>query len=145
MSTSTDLTTARSARTGTLLRVLGAITLGFSGYLHLRIALDRPPLFGDGEVTLSGLFVAQAVAAAVVVVWVLVRGDVLAWLAFAAVAAGSLVALLLSVVVRIPSIGPLPVIYEPLWYTDKYLAAISAGLAVVVALVALALLRRRAR
>ena len=100
---------------------------------------------GPEEGLPSGLFVAQAVAAAVVVLWVLIRGDALAWLAFAAVAAGSLVALLLSVWVRIPSIGPLPVIYEPLWYADKYLAAISAGLAVVVALVALALLRRRPR
>lgn len=143
MPTSSGLATHRPTRTGVLLRVLGALALGCSGYLHLRIALDRPPLLDDGQVTLSGLFVAQAVAVLVVVVWVLARGDALAWLAFAAVAAASLAALLLSVYVRIPAIGPLPEIYEPVWYTDKYLAAASAAAAVVVAVVALALLRRR--
>jgi len=139
-----EVTASRRARTGMLLRVLGALALGYSGWLHLRIALERPPLFADGQVTLSGLFIAQAVAAAIVVLWVLVRGDLLAWLAFGAVSLGSLVALVMSVYVQIPSIGPFPVIYEPVWYADKYLAAAAAALASVIALVAvLSLLRRR--
>lgn len=144
MSTSTPaVTDRRPATTGPLLRALGALTLGYSGYLHLRIALDRPPLLVDGGVTLMGLFVAQAVAVLVVVVWVLVRAGAVAWLAFAVVAVASLAALLLSVVVRIPAIGPFPEIHEPAWYTDKTLAAASAGAAVAVAVVALAVLRRR--
>lgn len=130
-------------RTDMLLRVVGAVALGYSGYLHLRIALDRPPLVADGQVSLSGLFVAQAVAVAVVVVWVLVRGTVLSWLVFAAVAMGSAAALVLSVYVRIPAIGPFPELYEPLWYLDKYLAGIAAMIASVVALLAVLRLRRR--
>jgi hypothetical protein len=141
----TDRTTRSTTRTGMVLRVIGALALGYSGYLHLRIALDRPPLFADGQVTLSGLFIAQAVAAAVVVLWVLVRGDLVAWLAFGAVAVGSLVALVLSVYVRIPSVGPFPVIYEPVWYLDKNLAAVAAAIATLTALVALVRLRRPAR
>ncbi|RYV49550.1 hypothetical protein [Pengzhenrongella frigida] len=125
--------------------MLGALTLGDSAYLHSRIAVERPPLFADGQVTLSGLFVAQASAAALVVIWVVVRPSVVAWLAFGAVAAGSLGALVLSVYVQVPSIGPFPVIYEPLWYQDKYLATASAAAAVLVALVALVWLRRLAR
>jgi len=143
MSTARDVTTRQPVRTGMLLRVLGALTLGYSGWLHLRIALNRPPLFADGQVTLSGLFIAQAVAAAVVVLWVLVRGDRLAWLAFGAVALGSLAALVLSLYVQTPWMEPSPVIYEPLWYAEKYLAAASAALASVIALVALAMLMRR--
>jgi hypothetical protein len=96
-------------------------------------------------VTLSGLFIAQAVAATLVVLWVLARGTLVSWLAFGAVAAGSLAALVLSVYVRIPSVGPFPVIYEPLWYTDKYLAAAAAAVATLTALVALVRLRRPAR
>ena len=145
MSTAPDVTTRHRARTGMLLRVLGALALGYSGWLHLRIALERPPYFADGQVTLTGLFIAQAVAVAVVVVWVLVRGDRWAWLAFGAVALGSLVALVASVYVRIPSIGPFPVIYEPLWYLDKNLAAVAAAVASVVALIALLSLRRPSR
>jgi hypothetical protein len=140
-----DRTTRSTARTGKALRVIGALALGYSGYLHLRIALERPPLFADGQITLSGLFIAQAVAAAVVVLWVLARGDLIAWLAFAAVAAGSLGALVLSVYVQIPSVGPFPAIYEPVWYLDKNLAAAAAAIATLVALVALLRLRRPAR
>ena len=128
-----------------MLRLLGAVTLGYSAYLHARIALERPPLFADGQVTLSGLFIVQATAATLVVIWVLVRPGVLAWLAFGAVAAGSLGALVLSVYVQVPSIGPFPVIYEPVWYQDKYLAAASAAAAALVALVALVRMRRLTR
>ncbi|MGV8965843.1 MAG: hypothetical protein ACOH2F_06150 [Cellulomonas sp.] len=126
-------------------RLLGAVTLGYSAYLHARIAVERPPLFADGQVTLSGLFIAQATAATLVVFWVLVRPSVLAWLAFGAVAAGSLGALVLSVYVQVPSFGPFPVIYEPYWYQDKYLAAASAAAAVLVALVSVIRLRRLSR
>lgn len=143
MSTPADTTSRRAGRTGLLLRVIGALALGYSAYLHFRIANDRPPLFADGQVTLSGLFVAQAVAATVVSLWVLVQGTRLAWLAFGIVALGSLAALLLSVYVEIPAIGPFPTIYEPLWYTDKVLAAVAAGVATLAALVALATARRR--
>lgn len=129
-------------RIATALRIVGAIALGYSGYLHLRIALERPPLLADGGVTLSGLFVAQAFAAAVVVIWVLVQGRLFSWLAFAAVAFGSLAALVLSTYVRIPAVGPFPVLYEPVWYADKYLAAVSAAIAGVVAAVAVLRLRR---
>jgi hypothetical protein len=127
-----------------LLRVLGAITLGFSAYLHYDIARGTQ-LYADGQITLTGLFMAQAVVGALVVLWVLARGDLLAWLAFGAVAAASLAALLLSSVVQIPAIGPFPIIYDPTWYTEKYLAAASAGAACLVALVALLGLRRKVR
>ncbi|GAA2727569.1 hypothetical protein [Cellulomonas aerilata] len=145
MPTTTDHATRRSTRTGMALRVIGALALGYSAYLHLDIALDRPPLFADGQVTLMGLFIAQAVAAAVVALWVLVRGTLLAWLAFGAVALGSLAALLVSSYVQIPSVGPFPVIFDPQWYSEKYLAAISAGIAALVALVAVLGLLRRSR
>src|SRR5688572_7670190 len=138
MSTPSTSTTRRTDRTGLALRVIGALALGYSAYLHFRIATDRPPLFADGQVTLSGLFIAQAVAATIVSLWVLMQGARIAWLAFGAVAVGSLVALLMSVYVEIPSIGPFPAIYEPIWYTDKVLAAVAAGVATLTALVALA-------
>ena len=141
----TSRRTDRTERALRVLGVLGALTLGYSAYLHFRIAAERPPLFADAQVTLSGLFVAQAVAATVVSLWVLVHRARLAWLAFGAVALGSLGALLLSVYVKIPSVGPFPTLYEPLWYADKVLAAVAAGLATLVALVALAASSPRAR
>ena len=132
-----------AARSGRALRLLGALALGISAVVHLRLALERPPLLADGGITLSGLFLAQAVAAAVVVVWVLLRGDRPAWAAFGLVAVGSLVALLASVYVEVPAIGPLPPIYEPVWYADKVISVVTAAVATVVAAVALAGTRRR--
>ncbi len=143
MSGTSDRASRPTTRAGTALHVIGAVALGYSGYLHLRIALERPPLFADGQVSLSGAFVAQTVAAAVVVVWVLARGHLLSWLAFGVVAVGSLAALVLSVYAQIPAVGPFPELFEPLWYADKYLAAAAAAVASVVALVAVLSLRRR--
>ena len=133
--------TASRRRSGVVLRVLGTAALAVSAYVHVDIARGLP-LFADGQITLMGLFIGQAVVAALVALWVLVRGDRLAWLAVAAVGLGSFAALVLSVYVQIPSIGPFPIIYEPLWYTDKVVAAVAAAAAALVAAVALAGLTR---
>ena len=115
--------------------MLGAVTLGVSAFVHIEIARSLP--WVAGGITLMGLFMVRGVIAAVVALWVLVRGDRLAWLAVGAVGLASLAALVLSAYVEIPSIGPLPVIYEPIWDTDKYVAAAAAGAAAVIAPVAL--------
>ena len=142
MSTTHASTSQRADRTSLALRVVGALALGYSAFLHARIASDSTPLAADGEIRLSGLFVAQAVAAALVSLWVLVQGSRLAWIAFAVVAIGSFAAVVLSTYVTLPGIGPLPDIHDPVWYQDKVLAAVAAGVASVVAILALATGRR---
>ena len=144
MSVALATTSHRTDRAGLVLRLAGAAALGYSAWLHFRIAADSPPLAADGKVTLSGLFVAQAVAATLVSLWVVVHASRLAWLAFGAVALGSLAALLVSTWVTIPSIGPLPAIHDPVWFTDKVLAAVAAGVATLVAALALTTYRHRA-
>lgn len=138
MSTPLATTTRRTEGTSLPLRIIGALALGVSAYLHFKIASNDPPLFADGEVRLSGLFVAQAIAATLVSLWVLFQGSRLAWLAFAVVAIGSFAAVVLSTYVTLPGIGPLPDIHDPVWYTDKVLAAVAAGVASVVGILALA-------
>jgi hypothetical protein len=128
-------------RATVVLRVLVAVSLGVSAYLHFDLA--EGPLAGDGKITLAGMFIGQAVVAALVAIWVLVRGDRIALLAGLLVGGASFLALILSVYVEIPAIGPFPTLYEPLWYTEKVIAAVSAGLATVFA--GLALLRLRPR
>jgi hypothetical protein len=142
VSTTHATTSQRTDRTSLALRVIGALALGYSAFLHAKIASDSTPLAANGEIRLSGLFVAQAVAAALVSLWVLFQGSRLAWLAFAAVAIGSFLAVVLSTYVTLPGIGPLPDIHDPVWYQDKILACIAAGVASLVAIVALATARR---
>jgi hypothetical protein len=121
-------------------RVVAATALGLSAYLHLDLA--QGPLVGGGQITLAGLFTAQAVVAIVVALAVLLRPGRPAWGAVAIVGLGSLAALVVSVYVQIPAVGPLPTLYEPFWYTEKVIAAGAAALAAVTALVALARGRR---
>lgn len=70
----------RSTHLATVLRVLGAAALAVSGWLHYDLASG--PLVSDGQVTLAGLFIAQAVVAGLVALWVLVRSDRLSWARF---------------------------------------------------------------
>lgn len=115
-----------------VLRLLTAGALGASAYLHL--ALAQGPLAGGGQVTVAGLFLAQAVVAMLVALAVLLRPSRAVWVLAAVVALGSLAALLLSVYVRIPAMGPFPALYEPSWYPDKVFAAGAAALATITAL-----------
>ena len=110
-----------------LLRLLVAIAFGVSAYVHVDLA--QGPKVAAGEVTLAGLFLADAVAALLVAAWVLVRPSTLAWAVAVVVGASSLLALLVSTWVQVPGPGPLPTVYDPLWYADKVVAAVSAGVA----------------
>lgn len=132
-------------RTVLLLRLLVACAFGVSAYVHLDLA--RGPWSAGGEVTLAGLFVAGAVAAIAAGAWVLARPTRAAWAVALLVALASLLALLLSTWVRLPGPGPLPVLHEPVWYAEKVVAAVAAGLAALGSVAGLALRlaeRRRA-
>ena len=133
--------TRRAARSSPALRVLVALALLASASLH--VGLASGPGTSGGQLTVSALFLAQAVVAALVAVWVLLLPSRPARLAAAAVGLGSLVALVASTYVQVPAIGPFPSLYEPGWYTDKALAAVAAGLAGIGALVGGTLARTR--
>ena len=120
----------------TVVRVLTAVALVVSAYVHLD--LSSSPYAAAGQLTLGALFLAQAVVAAVVALWVLVRPSRAAYAVAAVVAAASFVALVLSTYVRLPQVGPLPVLYEPVWYSDKAVAAVAAGVALLAAVAGLA-------
>lgn len=124
MATTTSTTTSRQA-----LRVLVPLALVVSALVHLDVA--QGPRYAAGEVTVAGLFVADAVAALLAGAWVLLRPSRPAWAFAAVVAVSSLLAVVVSTYVRIPGPGPLPVVYDPAWYGDKVVAALAAGLAAV--------------
>ena len=121
-------------------RLLAAVGLAVSAYVHLD--LSSSPWYAGGQLTLGALFLGQAVVAAVVALRVVVRPSRAAYAVAAVVAAASFLALVLSTYVRLPAVGPFPVLYEPVWYADKVVAAVAAGIA---ALGALAGVARRVR
>ena len=129
------------ARASLALPLLVALGLLASAYLHLVLASG--PRVSGGQLTVSALFLGQAVVAALVALWVLALPSRPARLAAAVVGLGSLAAVVVATHVQVPAIGPFPSLYEPGWYQDKVLAAVTAGVAGVAALPGLASARAR--
>jgi hypothetical protein len=117
---------------GTLLalRLLAALALVATSYLHVKLALDTGL---DGKpVTLPQLFIGQAIAAAAAGGLLMVRDRELFWLPALAIAIGSAVPVLASVYFPLPAIGPMPPINEPVWYDEKLLSlALAASVPVL--------------
>jgi hypothetical protein len=126
---------SRNDKRSLALRGIAALALAVSSYIHIDLASG--PMFADGQVTLAGLFIGQAIAAAVAALWVLIRGSRLSWFATGAIGLASLAALVVSVYVLVPSFGPFPAVYEPFWYPEKVLAALAAAVAAAAAVIAL--------
>jgi len=61
------------------------------------------------------------------------------------VSAGGTAAVVLYAVVDVGTLGPVPNMYDPIWYPEKTLSAWAEGIAAVAALVLLAAMHTRAR
>jgi hypothetical protein len=107
---------------GWTVRLLGAGCLAVSAYTHLHLASGYD--FGPA-ITLGQLFLVQGVVCAVLGLWLLLRDSRPAWLISAAVMAASAAAVLMSSRTQLPAVGPLPGIYEPVWYAEKVVSAAS--------------------
>lgn len=120
--------------------LLAAALLALSAVVHLRLAAGHD-LVG-GSVTQGTLFRLQAVAALAAGLWLLLRASTPAWWAAAVVSAGSLAAVVGTVYVAVPALGPFPRVYEPIWYADKVVAAAAVAVALLTAAAELARRRR---
>ncbi|MBT2566243.1 hypothetical protein J7I84_06975 [Arthrobacter sp. ISL-85] len=124
-----------------VLRVLAAAALAVDAVVHARLApayqSAAPEGFGEGN-----LFLAEAAAAALAGLYVLIRASRTAWFLALLTAGGGLAVLLLYRYVDIPAVGPFPAMYEPVWFFDKTLTALAQTAAVLLAATALAFQRR---
>lgn len=124
-----------------VLRAVAAAGLLVSAYVHLDLAVTYD---GIGEqLTVGDLFRAQGVGALLAALGLLlVRRWWTAALAVA-VALGSTAAVVLTVYVRVPPVGPLPELYEPVWYADKSVSAVATGVSAAAGAALLVAYRRR--
>lgn len=129
------------ARSLWVLRAGAAAGLAVSAVIHLQLASGyqqaAPGGLGQGT-----LFLIQAGAAVLAAVFVLVKGSRAAFGAAAVVALSSLAAVILYRYVQVPAIGPLPSMYEPVWYAAKVATAVAEAAAGVLALAGYALLQK---
>ncbi|MDQ0213572.1 hypothetical protein [Arthrobacter bambusae] len=125
-----------------VLRVLTAAALAVDAVVHARLAPGYQAAAAEG-IGEGNLFLAEAAAAALAGLYVLIRGSKPAWVVALFTAGGGLAALLLYRYVDIPAFGPFPAMYEPVWFFEKTLTALAQAAAVLLAATALALPRRQ--
>ncbi|WP_156254230.1 hypothetical protein [Pseudactinotalea terrae] len=119
-----------------LLRLGVTAGLAVSAVVHWQLA-EPIGLAAPGGIGGETLFRLQALAAALVALAVLVTGRWWAHAAALLVAGASLVAVLASTWFEIPAMGPVPSMYDPMWYPAKTASAVAEGLTVLLAAAAL--------
>ncbi|WP_205380437.1 hypothetical protein [Streptomyces sp. MBT27] len=122
------------------MRGAAAAGLAVDAYVHLELAHRYSPIASSilSEGALFRIEAAAIFAALLVVFWRHRAGDAFAWLT----AAAGLAAILFYRYIDPGSLGPLPDMYEPIWFTSKVWALIGQAIA-ITALTALIAARRR--
>jgi hypothetical protein len=106
------------------------------------------PGMADGEagtISQGTLFLLEAAAAFVAGLYVLIRGSSAAYAVALVVAFSAFAAVVLYRYVDIPAIGPIPAMYDPVWFFSKSLSAVAEGVGALLALAGLVRVRRRGK
>lgn len=116
-----------------VLRILVAVMLGIDAVVHVRLAPGYQQA-SPGGIGQGNLFYIEAALAVLAAVYVLIRGSGPAFVFAALVTAGGLAAILLYRYVNIPAIGPIPAMYEPVWFVEKVFVALAQAVGLVFAI-----------
>jgi hypothetical protein len=123
---------------GWFVRLVTAGALAVDAYVHADL-VDRYEPNRSGGLSQGALFQLEAAAAAVAALLILLSARRWVWAIACAVAASALGAVLVYANYDIGAIGPIPDMYEPLWYGEKQLAAVVEAIATAASLLGLAL------
>lgn len=144
MTTVAEPTQRRGQLVGIVFRLLTAAGLAIDAYIHLKLAgmyaAASPGGIGEGN-----LFRIEAAVAIVAALLVLATGHRLSFLLAFVVGLSALAAVLIFRYVDIPAFGPLPAMYEPLWFTKKAVSAVAEGATAVFAAIGWLTVRRSVR
>ncbi|WP_323959239.1 hypothetical protein GC088_11960 [Arthrobacter sp. JZ12] len=136
------MTHGRSTPLMVALRILVALGLAVDAYVHFVLAPNYQFAYPDG-IGGGNLFRIQAALAVVVAIYVLVRGSKLSFALAALVALSAFAAVVLSTFIQLPQVGPIPAMYEPIWFFEKSVSAVAEGIAGVLAIVGFFLAPRK--
>jgi hypothetical protein len=112
------------------LRILTALGLFIDAGVHIHLAPGYPPA-GPGQIGQGSLFLLEGAAALLAGLYVLIRGSRAAYATALVVAFSGFVAVVLYRYVDVPAFGPIPAMYDPVWFFEKSLSAVAEGLATV--------------
>lgn len=121
-----------------VIRAVVASGLAIDAYVHADLAARYDPV--SASISQGNLFRIEAGLSALAAALVLLVGRRREVYALAVLVAGSaLGAILLYRYVNVGELGPFPDMYEPIWFTEKVIAAIAEATALVGAVLGLAL------
>lgn len=123
-----------------VLRWVVVAALGVDAVVHLRFA-PAIQLAAPGGIGGGWLFRLQAVAAILAALYLILRPSTAAYLVAGAVALSAFGAVLLYSLVSVPTLGPIPSMYDPTWHPEKTLSAVAEGIGVLAAAVGAGTLR----
>lgn len=112
-------------------RVLAAAGLAVDAYVHADLASQYDAVkatFSQGDLFRIEAAI-SALAALLVLVWRRLPADAFGWL----VAAGGFALLVVYRYVDVGKLGPLPNMYEPVWFTEKRVVAVAQLVTVATA------------
>lgn len=113
---------------GLILRLLVVVGLAVDAFVHFHLAGD---VDSGGTLSEGTLFWVQGGVAVVVAILVVMRPRPVPYAIAFLVAASALGAVLLYRYVDVGSLGPLPDMYEPVWYTEKVVTTVAEAVATV--------------
>ena len=115
-----------------VLSVVTALALLVDAVVHFRLAPGYQ-LSAPGGIGAGNLFRVETAVALAAAVLVLVRRSRASYAAAFLVALSALGAVILYRYVNVPMFGPLPAMYEPVWFPEKTLSAIAEAIAAAAA------------
>ena len=126
-------TRGRSRVVAWTLRVLTTAALAVDAFVHADLVGRYAANQGTGPLSQGDLFRFEAVVSGLVALGLLLTGRSTVWVVAWLVAASAIGAMLLYRYHDPGELGPLPDMYEPLWFREKAVAGVAEGLAVVTA------------
>jgi hypothetical protein len=132
------------ARTAVVAALIAVVVAGLAidAYIHFDLASNYAPI-KTSAISQAGLFRIEAIVSIAAALALLVRPRrYTAAIAFV-VAASAFAALIVTRYYDIGAIGPIPDMYEPVWFTEKLVAAYAEAVAAIAALALVVTLPRR--
>jgi hypothetical protein len=119
------------------LRLLTALALFIDAGVHLFLAPGYQNA-QPGTISQGTLFLLEAAVALLAGIFVLLRGSRAAYAVALLVALSAFAAVMLYRYVDVPAIGPIPAMYDPVWFFSKTLSAVAEGAGALLAAAGLA-------
>jgi len=119
---------------GVVIRLLVVAGLAVDAYTHIHLASNFKSN-NDGVISGDWMFRLEGIVAAIVAILVLIWANRLTYLLAFVVAAGGVAAVVIFSKYNVGKIWPLSTVYEPIWYTEKYVSLIGEAVAAVAALI----------